>query len=182
MAPAVAPMAAPRRPPTAPPMIAPRTALWPKDSLEGSIAASVSRISSGESFRIRGFLSSIDRFCRSVRNQLAPPRRGVARIEAAIGIRARSGGQALRTRGELAIARKAPVTTSQAVPILRGSLGCRRECEGRKGGEQYQHRNRAMHFDLPERFRAKWIPARIKKTRQDKNPEPVPTPSDRKRL
>src|SRR5262249_45058550 len=35
---------------------------------------------------------------------------------------------------------------------------------------------------IPERFRAKWVPVRVKKTRRNKDLEPVPMQSERKRL
>jgi hypothetical protein len=43
-------------------------------------------------------------------------------------------------------------------------------------------RNRLARRSRLERFRAKWTPVRVKKTRQNKKLEPVPIQSERKRL
>src|ERR1700761_4042129 len=59
-----------------------------------------------------------------------------------------SSGQALLTGGELAITRKSPAATLQAVSICRGSLSRRRERHGHKGGERHEQRNGASHINL----------------------------------
>jgi hypothetical protein len=77
---------------------------------------------------------------------LAPPRKGVTRIKTAMSTGAGSGGQALLTGCELAIARNAPAVALQAVSVHRTSLSLSRKCH--ESDERCHKRDAATHFNL----------------------------------